>query len=388
MLKKIRVNVDYIRPDSMLLYPLYADTGEKILSERMVLSQRIIDEIRRKHGAIIYYIDTSEMSIVPGYRMNIALNQSREVMNEIASTGKFTKSSFRDVEKVVEEIVSDLNSSEILAISLLKDLKSYDDYLYHHSVNVGVLSGAFAKMLDLPLEDIKNYTLGGYLIDIGHMMLDRQLMLKEGQYTISDRLKMKRHPQLAYELLKSLPGINPVVLQAVLFHHERFNDEGYFQMPYENLPMPPKVVAICDLFDALTSKRPYREAMSTTTALRVLLNSINVHFDYALVKHFLNLMGPVLNSSQSFYTTGDICELNTKELVLVQEIGQKDFLKPRVLIFCKFDRSSGKLTVKFYDRPVSIDLAENEDRYITRVLDNRQQVKTIKAKLKEKTIIN
>jgi len=387
MTKKVRLNVDYIRPNSTLVYPLYSEEGEKILAERTILSFTRLNEIKQKYGTYIYYNDTADRSIVPSYRVNIALNKSKAILNEVQSTNKLSKTTFRETEKVVEEIVSDLHASQIEAISLLKDLKSFDDYLYHHAVNVGILSGALARLSGYSLDDVKNITLGAYLIDIGHMMLDKQLSTKEGRYTISDKQKMKRHPQLGYELLKSIPGISPIVLQSVLFHHERFNNQGYFQMPYENLPEPPKIVGTCDMYDALTSKRPYRNAFTPSGALRIILNSINIHFDYNLVSSFINQLGSFLNSTQSFYAANDVCELNTNELALIKAIGSKDLLKPRVLIFCRFEKQQGSLAVRFYDTPLDVDLQGDEKRSITKILDNKQQVDAIRRKLLDKGLI-
>ena len=387
MTKKVRLNVDYIRPNSTLVYPLYSDDGEKILAERTILSFNKLNEIKQKYGTFVYYNDTADRSIVPSYRVNIALNKAKAILNEVQSTNKLSKTTFRETEKVVEEIVTDLHASQIEAISLLKDLKSFDDYLYHHAVNVGILSGALARLNGYSLDDVKNITLGAYLLDIGHMMLDKQLSTKEGRYTISDKQKMKRHPQLGYELLKSIPGISPIVLQSVLFHHERFNNQGYFQMPYENLPEPPKIVGTCDMYDALTSKRPYRNAFTPSGALRIILNSINIHFDYNLVSSFINQLGSFLNSTQSFYAANDVCELNTNELALIKAIGSKDLLKPRVLIFCRFEKQQGSLAVRFYDTPLDVDLQGDEKRSITKILDNKQQVDAIRRKLLDKGLI-
>ncbi len=385
MVRDIKINIDYLRPNSSLIYPLYAGNGERIVSERVTLTENLLRDIRNRYGIHVYGRDSIDSSIVPGYRMNIALNKARDIMNEIISSGRFSHTNFRLAEKLAEEIVSDLNSSEIEAVSLLKDLRSFDQYLYMHSVNVGVLAGIFSRLMGYSPDDVKNFTLGGYLIDIGHMLLDKQLNGNTSRFSISEIQKVKRHPQLGYELLKNIRGVNTLVLQAVLFHHERFNNEGYFQMPYDNLPSAPKIIAVCDIFDAVTSRRSYRDAQSVSSALKILLNSVNVHLDYETVSHFVNKLGPLLNNSQSFYAVDDICELNTFELALIREIPSSDILKPRVRIFCRFEKKGSSLGVRFYDRPVDIDLRNDpEERYISKILDNRNQVESIRRKLDEK----
>ncbi len=385
--KRIKVDINYIRPNSTLIYPLYNDAGGKILPERTLITRARIDSIKEKYGSTVYFEDNPELAVVPNYRLNIALNQSRDVMEEVSATGKLSKTAFRGTEQVVEEIVSDLMSADIELIRLMKDIKSYDEYLYHHSVNVGILAGAFAAILGRGSEEVKQIALGGFFIDVGHMLEDAQLLRKEGTLSVTEKQRLMRHPQLGYEMLKQVPGINAIVLQAVLFHHERYNDEGYFHMPYENLPASPKIVSTCDIFDALTTFRPYREAFSPEKALKVLLNSINIHFDFTLIDHFINEMGPLVNNTQSFYASFELCELNTQELALIREIGQKNFLKPKVLVFCKFEKVEGKLAVKFLDKPVELDLQDDPERYLTKILDNQQQIKMIKKKLKERGLI-
>ena len=319
--------------------------------------------------------------------MKIAYNKSREIMEEVSKTQKFSKASYRETERVIEEILGDLNNSEIEALHLLKDLKSHDEYLYSHSVNVGVLTAVLAKLLgNYSMDEIKFFTIGAFLLDIGEMKIDPQLLNKDGKFNISDMQKMKRHPQLGYEILKNIQGINPIVLQTVLFHHEKYNNRGYYNMPYENLPVPPKVAAICDVYDALTTKRPFRDEISPAKTLKILFNLAGTHFDYRLMHGFINRMGPLLNNTQSFYARNDILELNTEELAMVKDFGIVDSLRPKILVFCKFERSDNRLSVKFYDRPIEIDLQHDASRSISKFINNSNQINAIRTKLGERNI--
>jgi HD-GYP domain-containing protein (c-di-GMP phosphodiesterase class II) len=287
---------------------------------------------------------------------------------------------------VIEEIVSDLNSAEIEAIQLLKDLQSHDEYLYSHAVNVGVLTAIFSKLIgSVSMDDIKNYALGAFLLDIGEMKIDPQLLSKEGKLSVSEMQKMKRHPQLGYEILKGISGISPVVLQTVLFHHEKYNNRGYYNMPYENLPLPPKVVSVCDVYDALTSPRPFRIEVSPSKTLKIIFNLMANHFDTRLVHLFINKMGPMLNNTQSFYARNDILELNTEELAMVKDFGIVDSLRPKILVFCKFERTQNRLSVRFYDRPIEIDLQKDASRKIAKFINDDHQISAIRSKLQERT---
>ncbi len=150
--------------------------------------------------------------------------------------------------------------------------------------------------------------------------------------------------------------------------------------------MFPKIVSACDIYDALTSNRPFRKALDPSDALRALLNAVYEHFDYALVSDFINHLGPMLNNSQSFYARKEICELNTDEMALIRDYGVKDFLKPRVLVFCRFERGKGKTTVKYYREPVEIDLEDDPLRSITKIIDNANQLSILRNKLNARGI--
>lgn len=385
MEKRGRIDLDYLRPFSTFIYPLYSEDGKIILKERVPLTPEKMEEIRSQLGNIIYYHDSDHLYPLSPYRMKIAFNGVREIMDEIERTEKLSRDAFRKCERVIEEIVQDLVSSNVDALKLLKDLKTHDDYVYNHSVNVGILSAVFAlKLGTLNMDEIKYIALGGYLIDIGLVKLDRQLLIKEGRYTISDMQRMKRHPQLSYELLKTLPRIHPIVLQAVLFHHEKYNGRGYYQLPYEHLPLAPKIISVCDIFDALTSARPFRNAITPSAALRSLLNAIGSHFDYNLVSNYINLVGPSLNNTQAFYARKDLCELSSREIGIIRDFGIDDYLKPKVMVFCRFEREEDKLHVRFYEEPREMDLNEQGSPSLTKIIDNPSQVHAIRSRLMAK----
>jgi len=162
---------------------------------------------------------------------------------------------------------------------------------------------------------------------------------------------------------------------------------GYYGLPYENLPEYPKLVSISDIYDALTSNRPFRNAIPASFAMKAIVNTIDSHFDYELISDFINKVSPAVNPGQSFYAINDVCELSSSELALVKNFGIRDALKPKVLVFCKFVREGGRLNVVFHKKPVDVDLSTDPQRYITKILSNEQQLSTIKNNLKERGLL-
>lgn len=386
--EKLSIDLTYLGPSNIIIYPIYSQTGEKIVEARTVLTTEKINEIIEKYGRTVYYTFTDEMNTIPNHRINTALNHSREIMDEIEKTERLSKSTYKESEKLIETILNDLYTAETHTIKLLKNFQTFDDYTYNHSVNVLLLAAVFSTKLKMFSEkDTKSLALGAYLHDIGKMKIDKQLLNKKGKLDTYEYQKMKRHPQLGYEIIKQITTDDKIVQQSILFHHEKYNNEGYYGLPYENLPPSPKIISICDIFDALTTKRPYRDAIAPANALLMILNLFKDNFDYKLISDFINEMGPVLNGSKYFYARRQICELNTRELALIVEYSPDDILRPKVIVFCKFNRIKNKINVKFYDRPLKIDLTKNKTRVMTNILQNSPHTEAIKDKLLERSLL-
>lgn len=387
--RKIKVDLDYLKPGASFIYPLYSSENEKICDERIVLSPEIISGIRERYGNIVYYTDIGKRAVIPRYRMKIAYNVSKELLDEVAFSNKISRTSYKSAEKIVEDIISDITSTETEAIDLLKDLKSYDNYLYNHSVNVGILVTVFANILgNFTTEELKYFALGAFLHDIGSQRIDKQLLDKEGKLDITEMQKVKRHPQLGYEMLKNISRTNAITLQSVLFHHEKCNNHGYYELPYENLPKYPKMLSICDMYDALTSCRPFRKRpMAADQAIKTLLNCMDVHFEHDLITDFINHMGPILCTTNHLFSLNEICELNTQELALVRGVDGNRMLQPKVLVFCKFLRQRSNLSVQFYKDVLDVDLEKDSNRKLVKVINNQAQINSIQERLKEKHLI-
>jgi hypothetical protein len=143
------------------------------------------------------------------------------------------------------------------------------------------------------------------------------------------------------------------------------------------------------MYDALTSPRPYRQVYSSSVAMKLIVNSINSKFDYNLVSDFINGVGLILNNSQLFYRKGDFCILNTHEICLISEVPIGDYLKPRVIIFARYDYSEKSIKTKFYEHPVEIDLSMDLNRRLNSLVVRQELIDALRNKLIErKTLVD
>jgi len=386
--EKVKIDLTFLGQNNIIIYPIYSKDGEKILEARTRLTTTLINRIIKKYGKDVYYSFSEEMDNIPNHRINTAYNTSRDIMEEVANTGKLSKSRYRDSEILIENLLNDLHSTETETIKLLKNLNDFDDYTYNHSVNVLLLTAVFSSMFDdMTQDEIKSLLLGAYLHDIGKMKIDKQLLNKNGSLNGAEFMSMKRHPQLGYEMIKDIVPNDSILQQTILFHHEKFNNQGYYGIPYENLPLYPKMVSICDVFDALTSKRPYRGAISPSDALKIILNSVNEHYDYDLINLFINKMGPVINSTYYFYSKYHICELNRKELGLITDFGKNNILNPEVIVFARLVRKDTAISIQYYKKPQKINLEDDESRIMTNIMTDEYQISQIKDALLERCLM-
>jgi len=385
-IKKVALDLDYIMPDTTFVYPIFSSEGEKLLEEREILTSQKIKLIREKCGNKVYYSPPEkEAGMMPEYVYKRAFSKTREVMDAVLHTDKFTIDGYKKSEELVSEILDELNTKEITAISLLKDIKNFDEYLYYHSINVGLLTALMVKKRrKFNKDEVKNIVLGAYLSDLGKVRMEKSVLDKPEKLNDDEMMKMHLHPQIGYNIVKSLEDINPIVLQTILFHHEQFDDEGYYNLPYETLPSSPKIVSICDMYDALTSPRPFRQPYSPSEAMKLILNSTDKKFDRELVSDFLNGMGPLLNNSQFFYRKGDFCILNTNEVCLISDISKMDIMKPKVMVFARYDYSGDKATIRFYENPIEVDLMKDMNRKLDSIVIHQKLIEALRKKLVEK----
>ncbi|HNX24127.1 MAG TPA: HD domain-containing protein [Spirochaetota bacterium] len=384
--KRVVIDLDYIMPDTAFVYPIYSSEGEKLLNEREILTAQKIKLIREKCGNKVYYsLPENEAGLMPDYVYNRAFNKTKEIMDAVLHTDKFTIDGYKKSEELVIEILDELNSKEISAINLLKDIKNFDEYLYYHSINVGMLTAIMVKKRrKFKKEEVRNIVLGAYLCDLGKVKLEKTVLDKPDKLNDDELMQMHLHPQIGYNIVKSLEDINPIVLQTILFHHEQFDDEGYYSLPYDSLPSSPKIVSICDMYDALTSPRPFRQPYSPSEAMKIILNSTDKKFDRELVSDFLNGVGSLLNNSQYFYRKGDFSILNTNEVALINDISKLDIMKPKVMVFARYDYSGEKATIRFYENPIEVDLAKDMHRKLDSIIMHQKLIDAIRKRLVEK----
>ncbi len=180
-----------------------------------------------------------------------------------------------------------LNLTTVLANSL----DSRDEYTAYHSENVARYSKMIAKELQLSSRVVEHIYTGGLLHDIGKIGVPEALLKKPGKLTEEEFEKIKKHPEIGYNMLKIVPEFkNNGVLDIVLFHHERFDGKGYpTGRKGKEIPLVARITAIADTFDAMTTQRVYRKSRDIESALNEIKINSGTQFDPEVVAAFLNI---------------------------------------------------------------------------------------------------
>lgn len=174
----------------------------------------------------------------------------------------------------------------VQAFSAAIDAK--DVYTRGHSVRVARYSSSLAQHMGLPPKMVAGIRIGAYLHDIGKIVLDRSVLNKPGRLDASEFLEVASHPAVGHDVLSAVKFPWPEVRVVVRWHHERMNGNGYpDRLRGDEIPVPARILAVADAFDAMTSNRPYRNRMPLPMALSELVKAAGDHFDPVMVRGFL-----------------------------------------------------------------------------------------------------
>jgi HD-GYP domain-containing protein (c-di-GMP phosphodiesterase class II) len=189
----------------------------------------------------------------------------------------------------VERIMSAAfnNAGALIAVAKLKEK---DELTFLHSLAVSALMITFGRSLGHEEDDVRQFGLGGLVHDLGKMALPAEILTKSGKLTAEEMDLVRAHPQRGYELVSQAAQVPQQVLEICRYHHERFDGSGYpGRLAGKQIPYAGRLAAICDVYEALTTIRPYKRAFSQAEAINMMMNSPG-HFDRQLLSAFVSKM--------------------------------------------------------------------------------------------------
>jgi putative nucleotidyltransferase with HDIG domain len=172
-------------------------------------------------------------------------------------------------------------------LMLLRHFISKDQYTEHHSHRVSLYAARIAAHLSLSSERIEDVRAAGLLHDIGKLEISRELLYKAARFTHEEYEEMQQHVDRGVAMLENVGGSLRRVIPIVLAHHDKFNGSGYHPTRGNEIPLEARIISVADVYDSLTSDRPYRKAMSPFEAKEIIVKGTGTDFDPEVVDAFL-----------------------------------------------------------------------------------------------------
>lgn len=258
-------------------------------------------------------------------------------------------------ERMVEEIADSVTRNPGALISLAR-LKTADDYTYLHSVAVCALMVALARQLGLSEEETRAAGLAGLLHDLGKALMPMEILNKPGKLSDEEFAIIRQHPSEGHRLLLDARGVSAATLDVCLHHHEKIDGSGYPEhLAGDNISLLARMGAVCDVYDAITSNRPYKAGWDPAESLRRMAEWTSGHFDPKVFQAFVKSLG--------IYPIGSLVRLSSGRLGIVVEQSEKSLLAPRVKVFFS-TKANARIPPEIVDlsRPGAVEkIAGRED---------------------------
>ncbi len=222
-------------------------------------------------------------------KSQIIHEMASDTINELFLGDLNTDRIERASELVNDTITLILNDKS--AIKAMMGVTSYDYYTYTHSVNVSIYAVGFASYLNLKQDDIHTIGMAAILHDIGKKDIPTEIVNKKGKLTDEEFTIMKNHPSYSVKILKKLGETDELMLDIIEQHHEKLDGSGYpYGLKEKDIHLFSQIISIADIFDALTTKRSYKDALNSYKALVIMESHMQNELNKKLLKKFVNFM--------------------------------------------------------------------------------------------------
>jgi HD-GYP domain-containing protein (c-di-GMP phosphodiesterase class II) len=311
----------------------------------------------------VYIQDSRTDDIIP--KPPVSGKLRREAINTIETTfldmknkmnldGSFTiEQANVKLNQIVRNIMGELKRNKEL-MTLLADVYTYDDYIFTHSFNVTLYTLAIGLELNINDKNLEILGLGAILHDVGKMLVPLKVLRKPGKLTEKEFEQIQKHADYGFHLIKNVHTVSLLVANCAYQHHERLDGSGYPRgIKGDEIHYFGKIIAVADVFDAVTSNRVYRKAMLPHQGLEVLYAGVGKKFDNTIIEAFRRAV--------AIYPNGLSVELNDgrKGVVSSQNEGIGD--RPMIRIL----EEDGEQIKE----PYEVDLNKNLHLLIMKCLD-------------------
>ncbi|MCY6371009.1 HD-GYP domain-containing protein [Clostridium ganghwense] len=319
------VPANCLREGMKLARNVYSKSGIVLLAKDVVLTKKYIEDIHKLVINGVYIEDSLSENIkienVISEELRVgAVKTIKDIYNNPSSIVK----SLDLVEIMAKNMMDQILANKSIMINMI-DIKSFDDFLYSHSVNVGVLSAVIGIALNLDEVKLEKLITSAMLHDIGKVFIPRAILNRQENLTDKEKEIMNSHAEKGYRYIKKYYNIPVTSYVGILQHHERYDGKGYPDgKKGENISLFGRIICLCDAYDNLISEMPNKKAYLPSDAIEYIMAYNGSIFDPKLVKLFLRKVAP--------YPLGTIVKLSTGKKAIVMENNEECSTRPVVKI--------------------------------------------------------
>lgn len=362
------VPISVIRSGMKLGQPLFTRRGEILLAKDVILNENYIERIKELGYNGIYVEDdiSKDVEIVE----LISHSLKNEAVQKVKNTFVFAnKGKANEIEKIkqigkindiLKKLISDIMDNKNLMVNMI-DLKLFDDYTFFHSLNVSVLSLVIGVAMKFDKKELYKLGLSGLLHDIGKVFIPDSILNKPEKLTEDELKLIQQHSEKGYRYLKDAFDLPIKTCLGVKCHHEYYDGTGYPNgLKGDDIFIYGRIIAVADVFDALTSDRVYRKALSPSEAIEYLMGNSGIMFDPKIVKIFLEKVAP--------YPVGTTVKLSNGSVGVVMQNFENFGLRPVVKVFMENNEKIKPYIINLkdnhqYSNITVLDIYKDEEAY-------------------------
>ncbi len=326
-MRKVFVSVNDCKPGVQIAESIFNEYGAILVVENTILDEYILSKIKDLGLVKIKVIDyNNDMVIVSGTELfkaqyNENLNTVKNILYDLSS-GKSVD--YNMVNHATDSIINRINENRDI-VTCINDMREADDYLYTHSINVSLLVMLIGKWLKYDYYRIKSLVTAGFLHDIGKSKISAEILNKPGSLNTVEFDEMKKHSAYGLQIAEKIPNLNEDILKGILMHHEREDGSGYpFGLKSAQIHDYAKIIAVADIFDAMTSNRAYKKMECAFDVIERMQKENFGKLDHMVLQTFLKNIAS--------YYMGDFVKLSTGDIGEIVYINPFNISKPIIKV--------------------------------------------------------
>lgn len=317
------VSVDILYDGMMVDFGIYYYQNNKpvLLCKDVILTTHMINSLKmamsycsnvymdkENHDRLLRetaYFKKAQIKLEQTVGYDVMKVSARSMLNDAAQYGFVHGEAVDSLVSSINEKISDIDGA--LIMQCINGVRDMDKYLYVHSLNVGFLNGLMGQWCGYDKTTINKMIKVGLVHDLGKLKISPEILNKPARLTTLEYEAIKRHPEFGCQILKLSGETDQEILDAVMHHHERINGLGYPHRIRDKQISPiSRITAISDVYDAMTAKRPYKEAYSPFIILRELKDNAFSDLDMKYVKVLIENMPNELRGRSVLLSNGAV----------------------------------------------------------------------------------